>query len=229
MSLSVQGPGASPEIIHKADYLSTVLLLYSSRFSISTVVRSHPFRSLSIYTATMQFKALATLLYAALAVANPAPAPQAGDLNALMGSIPTSVLGVLMTAIPPSVVSALANPTQAASMFQQIEQGQIPDWYNNLPDSVKAWATSAAIAELGGDVATATPAGSASTPAVTTSSASSSSETASGNSQTTSSGSSGAAPTSTSTPTSTPNAAPTGAVAVSFAGAAGLLALALAL
>ncbi|KAG2016853.1 hypothetical protein GB937_006055 [Aspergillus fischeri] len=171
----------------------------------------------------MQFRALATLLFAALAVANPAPAPQAGDdLNALMDSVPSSVLDVLMTAIPPSVVAALANPTQAASIVQEIEQGQVPDWYANLPDSVKSWASSAAMAELGG-VPTATPAGSASTPAVT----SPPSETPSGNTATTSSGSAGAA--STSIPTSTPNAAPTGAVAVSFAGAAGMLALALAL
>ncbi|PKX96199.1 uncharacterized protein P174DRAFT_450484 [Aspergillus novofumigatus IBT 16806] len=159
----------------------------------------------------MQFKALATLLFAALAVANPAPAPQAGDdLNALMDSIPSSVLDVLMTAIPPSVIAALTNPTQAAGIVDQIEQGQIPDWYRNLPDSVKAWASSAVMAELGGAVPTATASGN---PAATP--------------PTTASGSAGAA--STSTPTSTPNAAPTGAVAVSFAGAAGILALALAL
>ncbi|GAQ03891.1 hypothetical protein ALT_1212 [Aspergillus lentulus] len=180
----------------------------------------------------MQFKSLATLLFAALAVANPAPAPQAGDdLNALMDSIPSSVLGVLMTAIPPSVVAALTDPTQAAGIVQQIEQGQIPDWYNNLPDSVKAWASNAVMAELDGVAPTdtasgspaATPTGSTTTPALT----SSPSVTSSGNTKTTSSGSAGAA--STTTPTSTPNAAPTGAVAVSFAGAAGILALALAL
>ncbi|KAF4159621.1 hypothetical protein CNMCM6069_001264 [Aspergillus lentulus] len=180
----------------------------------------------------MQFKSLATLLFAALAVANPAPAPQAGDdLNALMDSIPSSVLGVLMTAIPPSVISALTDPTQAAGIVQQIEQGQIPDWYNNLPDSVKAWASNAVMAELDGVAPTdtasgspaATPTGSTTTPALT----SSPSVTSSGNTKTTSSGSAGAA--STTTPTSTPNAAPTGAVAVSFAGAAGILALALAL
>jgi hypothetical protein len=181
----------------------------------------------------MQFKALATLLFAALAMANPAPAPQ--DLNALMDSIPTSVLGVLMTAVPPSVIAALTDPTQAAGIVQQIEQGQIPDWYRNLPDSVKSWASSAVMAELSGAVPTATasgstaatPTGSTTTPAVT----SPASETSSGNTKTTSSGSTGAASTSTSTSTatSTPNGAPTGAVAVSFAGAAGILALALAL
>ncbi|GFF24783.1 hypothetical protein IFM46972_01177 [Aspergillus udagawae] len=182
----------------------------------------------------MQFKALATFLFAALAVANPAPAPQAGDdINGLLGSIPSSVLNELMTAIPPSVIAAFANPTAASSIVNEIEQGHIPDWYSSLPDDIKAWASSAAMEEIAGvsatptltgsSAATATGATATATAAVTSSPSGTSSST-----KNTASGS-GASSTSTPSSTSSHNAAATGAVAVSFAGAAGVLAVALAL
>ncbi|GIK06108.1 hypothetical protein Aspvir_001751 [Aspergillus viridinutans] len=171
----------------------------------------------------MQFKALATLLFAALAVANPAP-QDGGDLTDLLGSIPSSVLAELMTAIPPSVIAAFANPTSAASIVNEIEQGHIPAWYTSLPDDVKAWASSAAMKEIAGLSATPTPTGSSAATATgyTTTAAVTSSST-----KTTTSSSAGAS--STSALTSSHNAAATGAVAISFAGAAGVLAVALAL
>ncbi|GIJ90287.1 hypothetical protein Asppvi_009241 [Aspergillus pseudoviridinutans] len=182
----------------------------------------------------MQFKALATLLFAALAVANPAPAPQAaGDLD-LLASVPSSVLSVLMTAIPPSVIQAFANPTEASSIINQIEQGQTPGWYASLPSDVKAWASSAAMAEIAAVTATPTASGSSAataTGATATATATSSSSGTTSSTKNTASSSAGASASSTSTSTSTSshNAAATGAVAVSFAGAAGVLAVALAL
>jgi hypothetical protein len=189
---------------------------------------------LFIYTATMQFKAFATLLFAALAVANPAPgpAPQADDdLDGLLDSIPSSVLVELMTAIPPSVIAAFANPTQASSIVNEIDQGHIPDWYSSLPADVKAWASSAAMEEIAGVSATTTLSGSSATTtgaAATAVITSSHSETPS-SARNTASVFAGASSTSTPSSTSSHNAAATGAVAVSFAGAAGVLAVALAL
>ncbi|KAF7166981.1 hypothetical protein CNMCM5623_000469 [Aspergillus felis] len=181
----------------------------------------------------MQFKALATLLFAALAVANPAPAPQAGDDMDLLASVPSSVLSVLMTAIPPSVIQAFANPTEASSIINQIEQGQIPAWYSSLPADVKAWASSAAMADIADVTATPTASGSSAATATgataTATVTSSSSGTTSSTSSTKTAASSSTGASSTSTSTSSHNAAATGAVAVSFAGAAGVLAVALAL
>ncbi|KAF7178941.1 hypothetical protein CNMCM7691_007765 [Aspergillus felis] len=174
----------------------------------------------------MQFKALATLLFAALAVANPAPAPQAGDDMNLLASVPSSVLSVLMTAIPPSVIQAFANPTEASSIINQIEQGQIPAWYSSLPADVKAWASSAAMADIADATATPTASGSSAataTGATATATVTSSTSGTTSSTKTTASSSAGASS------TSSHNAAATGAVAVSFAGAAGVLAVALAL
>ncbi|RHZ56292.1 uncharacterized protein CDV56_108032 [Aspergillus thermomutatus] len=191
----------------------------------------------------MQFKSLATVLFAAMAVASPAPAPQATDssfdMSDLLGSVPSSILAVVATAIPASFISAMANPTSVSSIVSEIEAGTYPAWYSSLPDSVKAWATSAALAELGADAtATATgdsesstgSSGAAATATQTSSGSSSSTGTAS-SAQTTSSSSSSASESSSAaaSTTSSHNAGATGAVAVSFAGAAGLLAVALAL
>lgn len=55
---------------------------------------------------------------------------------------PPSIESVLATAIPPSYLSQLANPTAASSIFSEIHNGHYPSWYQDLPGSVKAWITS---------------------------------------------------------------------------------------
>ncbi|EAW08962.1 uncharacterized protein ACLA_099060 [Aspergillus clavatus NRRL 1] len=200
----------------------------------------------------MQFKTLAPLVLASLALASPAPqntgtADSSGldtsDLLSLYDSAPSSILNVLATAVPSTWIAAMANPTSVSSIVNDIEHGTYPAWYSSLPESVKAWATSAALGDLGVE-ATATPSAgsdSSSSDASTKGTTAGPAETASGSSTAThsdahttdtpasktgsSSGSSSSAATS---PTSSPNAAPaaTGAVAMSLAGVAGLLGVA---
>lgn len=55
---------------------------------------------------------------------------------------PPSIESVLATAIPPSYLTALANPTSASSLISEIQHGHYPTWYEQLPGSVKAWLTS---------------------------------------------------------------------------------------
>ncbi|CEO58932.1 hypothetical protein PMG11_03624 [Penicillium brasilianum] len=55
---------------------------------------------------------------------------------------PPSIESVLATAIPPSYLSQLANPTAASSIISEIQHGHYPSWYQELPSSVKAWITS---------------------------------------------------------------------------------------
>lgn len=55
---------------------------------------------------------------------------------------PPSIESVLATAIPPSYLSQLANPTAASSIISEIQHGHYPTWYQQLPSSVKAWLTS---------------------------------------------------------------------------------------
>jgi hypothetical protein len=55
---------------------------------------------------------------------------------------PPSIESVLATAIPPSYLSQLANPTAASSIISEIQHGHYPSWYQQLPGSVKAWLTS---------------------------------------------------------------------------------------
>lgn len=55
---------------------------------------------------------------------------------------PPSIESVLATAIPPSYLTALANPTSASSIISEIQHGHYPTWYEQLPSSVKAWLTS---------------------------------------------------------------------------------------
>lgn len=55
---------------------------------------------------------------------------------------PPSIESVLATAIPPSYLTAFANPTSASSIISEIQHGHYPTWYEQLPGSVKAWLTS---------------------------------------------------------------------------------------
>ncbi|KXG47070.1 uncharacterized protein PGRI_038160 [Penicillium griseofulvum] len=207
----------------------------------------------------MQYTTLATLFLAATALAAPAdtaatPSIETADSNFDIEDVPSSILAVLATAIPDSWYSDIMDPASLSAMASAAEAGTYPAWYNALPNSVKSWAT-----EFGGDLdgdASATadssatptePAGSsaietgssavvvgASTTASRTSSnaaettpASSTSASTSGSGSDSSSSSASSSPSSTHSTGGAP--APTGGVAMGVAGAAGILALALAL
>ena len=53
--------------------------------------------------------------------------------------IPSSIESVLATAVPSSFLSQMADPTAHSSIVSEIEDGHFPDWYNDLPTSVKSW------------------------------------------------------------------------------------------
>ncbi|CAI7600378.1 unnamed protein product [Penicillium manginii] len=52
---------------------------------------------------------------------------------------PASIESVLITAIPASFMSQLSNPSARSSIFSEIADGHYPQWYADLPSSVKSW------------------------------------------------------------------------------------------
>ncbi|KAJ5176620.1 uncharacterized protein N7482_002497 [Penicillium canariense] len=207
----------------------------------------------------MQYKALATLLFATAALTAPASETDAssGDfyddilLPLETESIPPSILSVIETAVPTTWYEAIeTNSAFQSSVIDDLLHSTYPAWYNSLPDSVKSWATSEVEAEVSvlssyfGTLPTVTPSsgsssgasssGASSTP-LSTSGTSSSTPLTLTSTATKTTSASGSASTSSSasgsgTSTSTAGApAATGGIALSLAGAAGVLGLALAL
>lgn len=194
----------------------------------------------------MQYKALATLFLAATALAAPAT-EGSGDFDSsdidVLSNIPNSILTVLATAVPQSWYADLLDDSSRSSIISAAEAGTYPAWYNSLPSSVKAWATDYDNQLFGSSTvdssATGTTSGSSSV--VETGSSTSSRTTSSGSSTTASQTSTTAIETSSSSTSTTASSSPsstestggapaaTGHFAMGVAGAAGVLALALAL
>lgn len=131
-----------------------MLIIFSSTWSITPeIARLHNHFISSFYpeyilppTVTMQPKSLAALLLASMAMAAPADtnsAIESGDAG-LADIIPPSIAVVLATAVPSSF---WAEATNTAAFLSQVEQGIVsnswPTWYSSLPDSVKAYVTTA--------------------------------------------------------------------------------------
>lgn len=135
---------------------------------------------------------------------------------------PSSIISVLMTAVPPSFYSQMGDPDARSSVFNDIHGGHYPDWYNELPNSVKTYISTAYQTD-----------GPSKPTGDSTTTGSSSSETGSGSStkEGSSSGSSTDSGSTSSLPSATSEsiAVPTGAVAASLAGVAGVLGLAIVL
>ncbi|KAE8145454.1 hypothetical protein BDV25DRAFT_164659 [Aspergillus avenaceus] len=145
--------------------------------------------------------------YAALASEMPTNIPTGLSINAP----PSSIMSILLTAIPVSYLNELSNPSSRSSMFSEISAGHYPDWYKSLPGDVKTYISTAyqtdakaTGADKTGDITVTS--GAQATPTGTT-------ESDSSNTSTSEAGA----------------AAPTGAIAASLAGAAGILGLAIAL
>ncbi|KAJ5130307.1 uncharacterized protein N7515_006346 [Penicillium bovifimosum] len=177
----------------------------------------------------------------------------------LLGDIPPSIIAVMATAIPASWYSDILDPASRDSIMSDIAAGTLPAWYNALPSSVKAWATADFVGGFADASATAessptktagsspietgsgsqtaareTSASSTETPSSESSTEASSSQVSSTAVETTTASStivvsSTATPSPSSTESTGGAPAPTGAVAMGVAGAAGILALALAL
>ncbi|KAJ5574975.1 hypothetical protein N7450_008874 [Penicillium hetheringtonii] len=62
------------------------------------------------------------------------------EMPTLSGDVPpASIQSVLITAIPSSYLSDLADPSARSSMFNEIANGHYPQWYQDLPSNVKSW------------------------------------------------------------------------------------------
>jgi hypothetical protein len=214
----------------------------------------------------MQYKVLVPLFLAATALAAPAPDATGtsssyetsddyanidgydyGDSYGL-ADVPSSILTVLATAIPSSFYDDLLNPESRSAIISAAAAGTYPAWFNELPSSVKAWATSNFDDGALGASATATGSASetgSSAVAASNTASQTASQTASSAVKTTSGSSSTSAPSNSASSSDVSSSsasasaspvhstggapAPTGGVAMGVAGAAGVLALALAL
>lgn len=211
----------------------------------------------------MQYKTLAALLFATAAIAQ-SDSSSSGSFGEDDSGYsldvpvpPSSILAVLSTAIPTSwLMSMETDAAYASAQYSKIAEGTYPAWYSSLPESVKEWETSAAMAEasemsslygsgmptMGSITGSMSPSGASSTAGSSTpltgSSGSSSMATSTmtmtmtTSTSTSDSSSSGSGSKSTTGGSSTSTAgapAATGGIAMSLAGAAGILGLALAL
>ncbi|KAJ5785816.1 uncharacterized protein N7503_011028 [Penicillium pulvis] len=197
----------------------------------------------------MQYKTLATLLFATAAIAAPASEdPTASDD---IYEIPSSIESVLVTGIPTTWINDFySNSDFQMSEISAMEKGDYPAWVTSLPSAAEAYFTSEIQAEISeynsqmsamsaistGDVLTVSGSSSgSSTPLATTTSGAETTNGASStgsSSDTNSTGSSSSGASSSGSATSTSSggaAAATGGLAMSLAGAAGILGVALAL
>ncbi|KAL1988291.1 hypothetical protein VTN96DRAFT_266 [Rasamsonia emersonii] len=175
----------------------------------------------------MQFKSVAALLLSTAAT---------GAVAQQITPPPASILTVLETALPSSLITELTNPSAIQSVVSEVAAGTVPGWLQSLPPNVKSYlvtaygslasvavpSSAASLASSALSVATATPTASAESSGSASSSAGSSTASSSAGSSSAASGHASA--------TSTGGApAATGALALGLAGAAGVLGLAVAL
>ncbi|KAI1838213.1 hypothetical protein DTO006G1_4708 [Penicillium roqueforti] len=110
---------------------------------------------------------LTTLFLAATALAAPADptATSSGtetadsDETYDISDVPSSIMSVLATAIPASWYDEIIDPASRSVIISEAAAGTYPAWYNALPSSVKAWATSNFDDQLAGVSATASATG----------------------------------------------------------------------
>ncbi|OCL15456.1 hypothetical protein AOQ84DRAFT_278919, partial [Glonium stellatum] len=54
---------------------------------------------------------------------------------------PSSIVNMILTAIPGSVIGELINPAERSSLASGFKAGNTPSWYQNLPEPVKSYVT----------------------------------------------------------------------------------------
>ncbi|KAJ6092819.1 hypothetical protein N7486_008108 [Penicillium sp. IBT 16267x] len=202
----------------------------------------------------MQYKTLATLLFATAAIA--APKPQDATAASVetasqiaYNEVPSSIESVLMTGIPSTWINNFyTNSDFQMSEISAMQHGDYPAWVTSLPSAVEAYFTSEIQVEISqytseqaamstGDVFTVSGSSSGSSTALTTvtptgteTTAGTSSTGSSSNAASTGASSSGASSSGAASSTSTGGAAAaTGGLVMSLAGAAGILGVAFAL
>ncbi|KAJ5861664.1 uncharacterized protein N7529_008974 [Penicillium soppii] len=152
--------------------------------------------------------------------------------------IPADYISVLETAVPASWEYEMMNSASVAAVVSDAAAGIFPSWYNDLPASIKAIVTSLGgfdanmVGATGSMTATVSPnSGPATETAVATAVTGSTGSAATETQASTTSGAASSTKLTASTSVHSTGGAPiaTGGVALSVAGAAGLLGLALAL
>ena len=56
-----------------------------------------------------------------------------------LGDPPDTLLNVLITAIPPTVLPQIIMPAGRSSLLSEFQEGNTPSWYNDLPTDVKSY------------------------------------------------------------------------------------------
>jgi hypothetical protein len=188
-------------------------------------------------------KFIAALLFAVSALSSPAPDTTAigtsdSSANLDLGSIssyaaglevaiPSSILTVMETAIPASWQDeVITDPAFRSSVASAAAAGTYPAWYNELPSSVKAWASSNFDAQVLGVPSTTNYVASQTGSTVQTTSSGSSAAATSVSSTRSGSGSSSVSASASPAKSTGGASLPTSGVAMGVAGAAGALALA---
>jgi hypothetical protein len=188
-------------------------------------------------------KFIAALLFAVSALSSPAPDTTAigtsdSSANLDLGSIssyaaglevaiPSSILTVMETAIPASWQDeVITDPVFRSSVASAAAAGTYPAWYNELPSSVKAWASSNFDAQVLGVPSTTNYVASQTGSTVQTTSSGSSAAATSVSSTRSGSGSSSVSASASPAKSTGGASLPTSGVAMGVAGAAGALALA---
>ncbi|EPS34351.1 hypothetical protein POX_a00676 [Penicillium oxalicum] len=183
----------------------------------------------------MQYKTLASLLFATATLAVSAPEAPTDTDNVefpLATAVPPiSIISALMTIIPQSwALQWETNTAFQSSVISDYLHGTYPAWASSLPADVVSWASSEGITGLT-PLATTTASSTGFTPASTSASVSMTSMPSTTDAPlSTASTLSGASTSTGGTSTSTAGApAATGGIVLSLAGAAGVLGLAIAL
>ncbi|KAL4805640.1 hypothetical protein BDV18DRAFT_160545 [Aspergillus unguis] len=60
-------------------------------------------------------------------------------LDGTLGSIPSDIASQLSSALPPSVISEIANPTSLSSIYSEVQEGHYPSWATDLPSDVREY------------------------------------------------------------------------------------------
>ncbi|KAL4923534.1 uncharacterized protein BDV17DRAFT_235142 [Aspergillus undulatus] len=59
------------------------------------------------------------------------------DSLGTLGGVPSDIVSQVISAVPPSVISEIMNPTSLSSLQSEVAEGKFPAWATDLPPDVK--------------------------------------------------------------------------------------------
>ncbi|KAL2812717.1 hypothetical protein BJX63DRAFT_432417 [Aspergillus granulosus] len=74
----------------------------------------------------------------------PSATPFTADFTVPGGNLiqpPSSIIPDIITGIPPSILAQLLIPSSRSSIASEVQAGNTPDWYNDLPSEVRSYVT----------------------------------------------------------------------------------------